>query len=56
MFGKVVPKDGDIYQHLALDSLISNQITMIRSVAGTGKSYLSFGYMFDLLEKGMIDK
>lgn len=56
MFGKVVPKDGDIYQHLALDSLMSNQITMIRGAAGTGKSYLSFGYMFDLLEKGMIDK
>lgn len=56
MFGKVVPKDGDIYQQLALDSLYSNQITMIRGAAGTGKSYLSFGYMFDLLEKGMIDK
>lgn len=56
MFGKVVPKDGDIYQQLALDSLYSNQITMIRGAAGTGKSYLSFGYMFDLLEKGIIDK
>ena len=56
MFGKVAPKDGDIYQQLALDSLASNQITMIRGAAGTGKSYLSFGYMFDLLEKGSIDK
>lgn len=56
LFGKVVPKNGDIYQLLALDSLASNQITMIRGAAGTGKSYLSFGYMFDLLEKGSIDK
>lgn len=56
MFGKIVPKDGDVYQQLALDSLFSNQITMIRGAAGTGKSYLSFGYMFDLLEKGKISK
>ena len=55
-FGKIVPKDGDVYQQLALDSLYSNKITMIRGAAGTGKSYLSFGYMFDLLEKGIIDK
>lgn len=56
MFGKVVPKNGDIYQQLALDSLLSNKITMIRGAAGTGKSYLSFGFMFDLLERGAIDK
>ena len=55
-FGKVVAKDGDIYQQLALDSLGSNKITMIRGAAGTGKSYLSFGYMFHLLERGVIDK
>lgn len=56
MFGKVAPKDGDIYQQLALDSLYTNKITMIRGAAGTGKSYLSFGFMFDMLEQGMIDK
>ena len=56
LFGKIVPKDNDIYQQLALDSLINNQITMLRGPAGSGKSYLSFGYMFDLLEKGKIDK
>lgn len=56
MFGKVTPKNGDIYQQLVLDSLYSNKITMIRGAAGTGKSYLSFGYMFDLLEKGVIEK
>ena len=56
MFGKITPKDGDAYQQLALDSLYSNKITMIRGAAGTGKSYLSFGFMFDMLEQGMIDK
>lgn len=56
MFGKVVPKDGDIYQRLALDALANNQITMLRGAAGTGKSYLAFGHMFSLLEQGKIDK
>ena len=56
MFGKVTPFNGDIYQQIAMDSLFNNKITMIRGAAGTGKSYLSFGYMFYLLEKGKIDK
>lgn len=56
MFGKIVPKDHDPYQHIALDSLESNQITMLRGPAGSGKSYLAFGHMFSLLEKGKIDK
>lgn len=56
MFGKIIPKNNDIYQQLALDSLENNQITMLRGPAGSGKSYLAFGYMFSLLEKGKIDK
>jgi len=55
-FGKIVPLNGDPYQKIALDSLASNQITMLRGSAGTGKSYLAFGYMFELLEEGKIDK
>jgi predicted ribonuclease YlaK len=55
-FGKVSARNDDIYQQLALDSLGNNKITMIRGAAGTGKSYLSFGYMFHLLERGNIDK
>ena len=55
LFGKVSPQ-GDIYQQLALDCLANNKISMLRGAAGTGKSYLSFGYMFSLLEKGTIDK
>lgn len=56
MFGRLSAKDGDIYQQLALNSLSDNQITMIRGAAGTGKSYLSFGYLFYLLETNKIDK
>lgn len=56
MFGKVAPKDGDPYQTIALDSLMSNQITMLRGPAGSGKSYLAFAHMFSLLDKGEIDK
>lgn len=38
MFGKITPKDGDPYQQIALDSLASNQITMLRGPAGSGKA------------------
>lgn len=54
MFGKIKPKD--TYQLLAMDSLKSNKISMIRGSAGTGKSYLSFAFLFHKLEKGDIDK
>lgn len=56
MFGKITPKNGDIYQQLALDSLENNQITMLRGAAGTGKSYLALGYLISQLEHGKIDK
>lgn len=55
-FGKISPKDNDPYQHLAMDSLSSNRITMLRGKAGSGKTMLAFGYMFYLLEKNEIDK
>lgn len=54
MFGSTKPKD--IYQQLAIDSLKKNKITMIRGAAGTGKSYLSFSYLFEQLEKHNINK
>lgn len=54
MFGDVKPKDA--YQSLAMDSLLNNQITMIRGNAGSGKSYLSFAYLFSCLERGTISK
>lgn len=54
MFGKIKPKD--CYQLIAMDSLANNQITMLRGKAGTGKTLISLGYLFSLLEKNKIDK
>ena len=56
MFGKVVAKDGDIYQQLALDSLCNNQITVLRGKPGSGKSYLALAYLVYLWEREKIDK
>ena len=52
--GKIKPKDE--YQLAAMDSLKSNQVTLLRGPAGTGKSYLAMGYLMDRLEHGVIDK
>ena len=52
--GKIKPKDS--YQFVAMDSLMRNKITVLRGPAGSGKSWLALGYLFDLLEKGKIDK
>ena len=54
IFGKIVPKDE--YQKIAIDSLSSNKLTLIKGPAGSGKSTLSLGFLFDRLEKGKIDK
>lgn len=54
--GIIKPFNGDVYQQLALNSFSTNQITMIKGAAGTGKSYLSLGYLMWLLEKRKIDK
>jgi predicted ribonuclease YlaK len=55
-FGSVKPYNGDIYQQMVLNSLSTNQLTMIKGSAGTGKSYLAIGYLMWLLEKRKIDK
>lgn len=55
-FGDVRPFKGDIYQALFADSLINNTITMVKGPAGSGKTYLSLSYLFNLLEHGKIDK
>ena len=54
MLGDIKPLDA--YQKLAADSLKNNTITMLRGAAGTGKSYLGLGYLFDALESGKISK
>ena len=55
MFGTIAPKNGDIYQKLALDTLNTNQVSMICGPAGSGKTMLSLAYLFNSLEKGKID-
>lgn len=55
-FGNVKPMKGDIYQSLAADSLSNNKITMLKGPAGSGKTYLSLGFLMHKLEKNRIDK
>jgi predicted ribonuclease YlaK len=47
MFGKTKAKD--VYQQIAMDSLIRNKLTLLKGPAGSGKSYLSLTYLFDRL-------
>ena len=54
--GKVKPIKGDAQQIFAADSLVHNQITMLRGPAGSGKTMLSLGYLFYKLENHEIDK
>lgn len=53
-FGEIKPKD--FYQRIAMDSLVTNQISMLRGPAGSGKSFLALGYLFQQLEKRKIDR
>ena len=55
-FGDVKPIKNDVYQALAADSLINNKITLIKGPAGSGKTYLSLGYLMHRLERHKIDK
>lgn len=52
--GDIKPKD--FYQACVFDSMHNNKLTKIGGVAGTGKSLLSLGFLFQQLEKGKIDK
>ena len=55
-FGNVKPMKGDPYQSLAFDSLSNNKITMIKGPAGTGKTFISLGFLLHKLERNRIDK
>lgn len=55
-FGPVRPVKGDTTQMLLADSLANNQLTMVRGPAGSGKTFMSLGYLLHLLEKHDIDK
>ena len=55
-FGTVKPMKGDVYQSLVFDSLNNNKITMIKGPAGTGKTFISLGFLLHKLERNRIDK
>lgn len=55
-FGDIKPMKGDVYQQLLADSLTNNKITMVKGPAGTGKTYMSIGYLMHLLSIHKIDK
>lgn len=55
-FGTVMPIKGDVYQQCLFDSLCHNEITLIGGNAGTGKTAISFAYLFNQLENGSIDR
>ena len=55
-FGKIKPYKGDPYQALLIDSFLNNKITLVKGPAGSGKSLLSLGYLFNLLDTHQIDK
>ena len=46
----------DKYKWSAFDSLKHNQLTMLCGKAGTGKSLIALGFLFQQLERGEIDK
>ena len=52
----VKPMKGDVYQQFVADSFLNNKITMVKGPAGSGKTLLSLGFLFDQLEHGKIDK
>jgi PhoH-like ATPase len=54
MFGDLKAKD--IYQELAIDSLLSDQITVITGLAGSGKSILSLMYAMWAIQNGKYDR
>ncbi len=55
-FGSVKPMKNDVYQSLVADSFNTNKITMVKGPAGSGKTYLSLGFLLHKLERNKIDK
>lgn len=55
-FGDIKPMKGDVYQSLAADSFVNNRITLVKGPAGSGKTFLSLGFLMHKLERNKIDK
>lgn len=56
ILGEIKPIKSDIYQTLLCDSLLNNQITLVKGPAGSGKTIMSLGFLFSQLERNKIDK
>ena len=54
--GKIQPIKNDPYQKMVVDSFLRNKITIVKGLPGSGKTYLSLGYLMHLLDRGRIDK
>lgn len=52
--GTMKPKD--LYQACAIDSLNTNQITLINGKAGSGKTLLALSFLMQQIEKGKLSK
>lgn len=55
-FGDIKPMKGDLYQSLVADSFSNNKITLVKGPAGSGKTYLSLGFLMHKLERNKIDR
>lgn len=56
MLGNLKPMKNDPYQLLAFDSLYRNKITALKGKAGSGKTTISLGFLFHLLDANVIEK
>lgn len=54
IIGGVKPLDE--YQSCLIDSLINNDMSMVKGKAGSGKTLISLAYAFSMIEKGEYDK
>lgn len=52
--GKIKPLDE--YQSCLIDSLINNDMTMVKGKAGSGKTLFSLAYSFSMIERGKYNK
>ena len=56
LLGTIKPYQGDPYQKIACDSLVSNKLTLLRGKPGSGKTLLAISYLISMLEKEKINK
>lgn len=54
MFGKLKPYDN--YQKMAIDTILTNQLSMIKGKAGSGKSLITLNVAWSLIERGKYEK